>query len=154
MASILQAIVNKCANLFRSRQIARFAVVGVLNTMFGWTVFPILYFLLKPFNAHYLAVLTLSYVTSIIFAYVTNKIIVFRSEARGLMEFLRFASFYLIYFVVNLAVLPFGVEVLHINPVYVQCAMVMAISLSSYFWHLAVTFKQRTPARSEPDIPM
>lgn len=154
MSSIFWATVNKCANLFRSRQIARFAVVGVLNTVFGWTIFPILYLLLKQFEVHYLAVLTLSYVTSIIFSYVTNKIIVFRSEARGLMEFLRFTSFYLIYFAVNLAVLPFGVEVLHLNPVYVQCAMVVAISLSSYFWHLAVTFKQRTPARSEPDILM
>jgi putative flippase GtrA len=154
LSSIFHAIVNKFKNLFNNRQIARFAVVGVLNTAFGWTIFPILYLLLKPLKAHYLVVLTLSYVTSIIFAYGTNKIIVFRSEARGVTEFLRFASFYLIYFAVNLVVLPFGVEVLHINPVYVQCAMVVAIAMSSYFWHLAVTFKQRTPARSEPDIPM
>lgn len=151
MKSLLRSIASKCSNIFEQRRIARFAIVGLVNTVFGWSIFPILYYLLKPVHVHYIIVLVMSYVASILFAYASNKIVVFRSNDRSLMEFLRFASFYLVYFTVNLVVLPFGVEVLHINPVYVQCAMVLAISFSSYFWHLAVTFRKRQPAARETD---
>lgn len=86
--------------------------------------------------------LPISYIVSISFSYLTNKFLVFRSRSRSLAEFLRFSSFYLIYFAINAVLLPLGVELLHISPVLTQTMMVFAIATSSYLWHTIVTFRQ------------
>lgn len=93
-------------------------------------------------HVHYMVVLVLSYIVSISFSYLTNKFIVFRSHGKNLNEFLRFSSFYVLYFAVNAVVLPFSVEVLHVDPVLAQTVMVVAIAVSSYAWHAIVTFRQ------------
>ncbi|NOU02711.1 MAG: GtrA family protein [Novosphingobium sp.] len=124
-------------------RIFRFGVMGIVNTIFGIIAFPLLYYLLNPLGVNYVLIMTVSYIICILFSYMTNKSIVFKSKSRGFMEFLRFASYYLIAYVVNLITLPFCVEVLHWSPVWVQTGMIVAITANSYLWHSLVTFSTR-----------
>jgi putative flippase GtrA len=134
--------VNKARDTFRNHQIARFAIIGVLNTVFGLLTFPILYITLKPVHIHYMVVMTISYAICILFSYVTSKFLVFKSQEKSLKEFLRFSSFYGINYGINFIVLPISVEILHINPIWTQWAMVLFISASSYLWHKVITFRK------------
>jgi putative flippase GtrA len=118
----------------------RFLLAGILNTVFGLGTFPVLYFMLAGFKLHYLAILTISQAICITFAFLTNKFLVFRTKGNYMAEFLKFITFHLSYFAVNLLVLPILVELLHFNPVIAQSLFAILVIASSYFWHSRITF--------------
>lgn len=121
----------------------RFLVAGGLNTLFGLAIFPALLWLMTPLRWHYLVILTLCQILAVAFAYTTNKLLVFRTRGNHVREFVKFASFYVVNFAVNLAALPILVEVVHIPPAIAQTLFVLVVVLTSYFWHSRITFRPR-----------
>jgi putative flippase GtrA len=118
----------------------RFLFAGALNTAIGLGVFPLLYFTLASYRLHYIVILCLSQMICILFAYITNKFLVFKTKGNYVAEFLKFITFHLSYFLVNLAALPILVEVVNINPVIAQLFFATMVIVSSYFWHSRITF--------------
>jgi putative flippase GtrA len=55
-------------------------------------------------------------------------------------EFVKFISFHLTYFFINLISLPVLVEFLGFNPVTGQVLFAIVVIISSYFWHSKITF--------------
>ncbi len=127
------------------RRSLRFLIVGGINTAFGLSVFPALVWLLG--QRHYLVALAISQVTSLLLAFTLHKLFVFRSHGRLLVEFVRFASFYVGVYAVNWAMLPFLVEVAHVPPIFAQWGFAAVVLVGSYFWHSRVTFR---PASGAP----
>jgi len=119
----------------------RFLAAGAFNTAFGLAAFPVLYFLLVSFSFHYLVILTISQIICISVAFLTNKYLVFRTAGNHLGEYVRFILFHLSYFLVNVAALPFLVEVIGMNPVWAQTMFAVLVIVSSYFWHSRITFR-------------
>jgi putative flippase GtrA len=117
-------------------------IVGGINTVIGVVTFPILYFLFKGTELHYMAVLVLSQFLCVTSAFITNKYLVFRTSGNPLHEYLRFGAFYWIYFASNLLLLPIAVEVLKVNTVVAQVIISVAIVIISFYWHSAVTFRK------------
>ena len=122
---------------------ARFLVAGGMNTVFGLAIFPILMWTLGPLGVHYMAVLVICQIPSITFAYCTQKILVFRTKGNYLSEFRKFCLFYLYNFLINLAALPFLVEIVRVNPIVAQISYSLVVIVTSYFWHSRITFKTR-----------
>jgi putative flippase GtrA len=118
----------------------RYLLVGFLNTLFGLAVFPVLYITLQSNNLHYLYVLILSQLVGTTFAYLMTKYFVFKTKGNYINEFLRYSTFHFIYFLLNLAILPFLVEVIHLTPMIAQGFFSIAVIISSYFWHSQITF--------------
>jgi putative flippase GtrA len=125
----------------RHRTKIHFVLIGGINTVFGLAAYPLLYFWLAPHKLHYLQVLAISQAICITFAFVTNKYVVFRTVGNHFKEYIKFLSFHLIYFAINLAALPFMVEFLSMNPVWAQSFFAVAVIVSSYFWHSRITFQ-------------
>jgi putative flippase GtrA len=121
----------------------RFLLAGGLNTVVGLSVYPILFFLLKPLQLHYLLILTLSQIICICFAFLTNKFLVFKTSGNYLKESGKFLTFHLVYYLVNLAVLPMLVELGGMNPVWAQSLFAVLVIITSYFWHSRITFHTR-----------
>lgn len=119
----------------------RFLIAGGINTAVGLAVYPILYVLLKPFGVGYIQALIFAQIICITFSFVSNKYFVFKTKGNTKKEYLKFFSFYGVYFLLNLFCLPLMVEVLNMNPMIAQTLFSIAIILSSYFWHNAITFK-------------
>lgn len=119
----------------------RYLVVGGLNTAFGLSVFPILFFALAAYKLHYVIIFILSQTASITFAYVTNKFAVFKTRGNYLGEYSRFVAFYLTYSIFNLLALSVLVETTGLSPVWVQSGCAVLVVLLSYIWHSRVTFK-------------
>lgn len=119
----------------------RFLVAGGLNTVFGLSIYPALMWTLGPMGWNYIEVLILCQVVSVCFAYGTNKLLVFKTSGNYLAEFLKFSSFYVVNFVVNIAALPLLVELLHLSPVVAQTIFVIIVVCTSYLWHSRFTFR-------------
>ena len=66
--------------MLAENKLKSYLYVGIVNTIVGLSVFPILYFVLFEFNFHYLQILTGSYIISVLFAYMTNKGYVFKTS--------------------------------------------------------------------------
>ena len=120
---------------------ARFVVAGMLNTGFGLAIYPLLLWSVPLFRTHYLGALVIAQVISILFAYTTYKLSVFRTRANVMREFGLFSSFYFIASAINWATLSFAVEVLHILPIPAQLGFSLVLMAASYFWHSRITFK-------------
>lgn len=118
----------------------RYLLAGALNTAIGLAVYPVLYFLLAPLKLHYLTILVISQLVCVVFAFLTNKFLVFRTSGNYLQEFGKFLTFHFSYFLVNLAALPALVEFAGMNPVWGQTLFAVLVIVTSYFWHSRITF--------------
>jgi putative flippase GtrA len=128
----------------RHAQKVRYLLAGGLNTAVGLAAYPVLYFGLARFEPHYLAILVASQAFCICFAYLTNKFLVFKTKGNYVNETLKFISFHLAYFLLNLVVLRFLVERLQVPPVWAQMGFAVLVIISSYLWHSKITFSTRS----------
>jgi len=92
---------------------------------------------------YYLIVLTVSQIVCVTFAFLTNKFLVFRTKGNYGTEFMKFITFHLSYFLVNLAALPVLVVFFGINPIIAQTSFAVMVIVSSYFWHSRITFSSK-----------
>lgn len=121
----------------------RYLFVGGLNTLVGLSAYPVLYFALEQFALHYMVILVISQVFCVISAFFTNKFLVFRTKGNYIVEFLKFSSFYMAYFVINVAAMPVLVEMVKVHPAVSQVFISIGIIITSYFWHSRVTFAKK-----------
>lgn len=128
------------ADLARRRPV-RFLVAGAANTALGLALFPLLLWSVPWLHTHYLVALGISQAVCLAFAFATHKLAVFRTRGNVMREVAAFASFYLVNYAVNWAVLPFLVEVGGASPVPAQVGFTLAAIVGSWFWHSRVTFR-------------
>jgi putative flippase GtrA len=119
----------------------RFLIAGMVNTAVGLAVYPILYLVFEPMGMGYIQVLIIAQVLCISFSFVSNKYFVFKTKGNLKKEYLKFFAFHGFYFALNLVCLPILVEAFKINPIISQTGFAIAVIMTSYFWHNAVTFK-------------
>ena len=123
------------------RQKFAFLVVGGVNTVVGISIFPALFYLTRPWDVHYVPLLVVSQIAGITFSFITNKLIVFKTRGWSFAEYLRFATYYGIYFAVNLVLLPLCVEVFHQDPVIAQIFISIGSVVATYYWHSKISFR-------------
>jgi putative flippase GtrA len=137
-------IISKYKKLHNKDKIKiKYLLTGSLNTFFGLALYPIFYYILKSYQIHYLIILFFTQAICILFSFITTKLIVFKTKNDYFEEFLKFSTFYGIYFLVNLLFLPVIVEFLNINPVIAQTSFSCIVILSSYFWHSRISFYKK-----------
>jgi len=121
----------------------RFAIAGLANTVFGLAIYPTLLWSSPWLHRHYMTGLGIAQAVSLCFAFVSYKIVAFRTLGRrgvarqaGL-----FSTFYLINYAANWLALPLLVRGLHLDPVVAQIGFSVVLMLGSYFWHSRLTFR-------------
>lgn len=75
--------------LKKYREIIAYVIFGGLTTAVNY----IIYFPLRHYNVNYIASLVSAWVGAVLFAYVTNRIFVFKSKTRGARAFSEFLLF-------------------------------------------------------------
>jgi putative flippase GtrA len=137
--------------LWRDHQIKiRFFIIGIWNTIFGYLAYVgIDYLLMFVFQKRYVAYMTaavLSNIIATINAFIFHKHVTFKSTVRGKGVFIEFFKFYSMYTVTNilgLALLPFFVEVLKIDPKISGALLIPVVAIISYFGHSRFSFIKR-----------
>ena len=113
---------------------------GGFNTFVGLATFPLLYIGLHRFNVHYMAVLIISQIICVSGAFFMYKYFVFKTKGNLWREFLKFSTFYMVYFVFNILLMPLMVEGVGMNPIITQALISIGIIVSSFIWHSKITF--------------
>ena len=149
MASRWKARLHAMAD--RGGRPLRYVIAGLLNTAFSLAIYPALLWAFPYFQTHYMQALAIVQPIGIVFSFTTQRLGVFRSGGNILLEFVRYVSFYLLYFLMNWAALPFLVEVAKIPPIVAQTAFQTIAIVGGYFWHSRVTFLAKGPGAGEPD---
>lgn len=128
----------------------RFFVIGVWNTIFGYLAYVSLdYLFALVFQKRYVAYMTaavLSNIIATISAFIFHKYVTFKSTVSGkavIIEFFKFYSMYTVTSILGLALLPFFVEVLKIDPKISGALLIPIVAVVSYFGHSRFSFIKR-----------
>ena len=126
---------------FRYREQVLYLVVGGWNTVFGYAVWALLYFLLRH-QLHYLIILVLSWPFAVANAYICYRTIVFRSTANIWRELPRFSLVYVVTLVSALIALPILVNTLPFNLYVIQALYTGVVVVLSYLGHKYFSFRK------------
>ena len=134
------ALLHRPTELWRIQEL-RYLFVGVLNTLFGYTLGVGLYLALSPM-VHVLIIGVISNVLAITFSFITYKWLVFQSRDHWLAEYLKS---YLVYggsAVLGILLLWLLVDGLAI-PIWLAQGLAMSITVvASYLGHARFTFRR------------
>lgn len=122
------------------REQIAYLLVGAWNTLFGYALFALLYYLLGT-HLHVDVILVLSYVISIANAYIGYRFVVFRSTGSMARELPRFTAVYAVTLAANLVVLPLSLRLLPWNVYVVQGLFTVVIVVLSYLGHKYFSFR-------------
>ena len=130
-------------------QVLRFAMVGAVNTVFGFGVFAGLQLTIGR-RVHYLAILLISHIVSVLEAYVLQRWLVFQVSGRWWRDLARFWSVYLVALAINLVALPLLVEIAHVSVLPAQAIVMLGVAMGTFVAHRSFTFRdpRETSARS------
>lgn len=127
---------------------AKFIIVGIWNTIFGYGIFflfdTIFVWLFSSRSIAYMCAMGLAQPLAIINAYICHKYITFKSEAKGkaiIAEFFRFSTTYVVTFCLSLVLLPTFVEIGHIHPKIAAAIITLLCPVISYLGHSRFSFK-------------
>jgi putative flippase GtrA len=121
---------------------ARFAAVGVANTIFGFGVFAFLEVTIGE-RVPYLIILLISHVVSVLEAYVLHRYLVFQVRGRWFRDLARFWMVYLGALAFNLVALPGLVEWAGLPVLVAQAIVVLISACGSFFLHRGFSFARR-----------
>jgi putative flippase GtrA len=125
-----------------------FLVVGAYNALFGYVVFVGLYSWLHA-QMHYNVVLAIAYVTSVTNSYLLQRRLVFRTQSRRLVEFLRFNAVNIVALYLNMGLLYLAVRFLTPNVAVAQAAALFLTIAFTYVGHTRFSFMIADDTRSE-----
>ena len=126
---------------FRYREQILYLVVGGWNTLFGYGIWALLYFLLRD-HLHYLVILVISWPFAVANAYICYRTIVFRSTGRVSRELPRFSLVYVVTLASALIALPILVRTLPFNLYVIQALYTAVVVVLSYISHKYFSFKK------------
>ena len=133
-------MITLALNLWRDNEHLRFLAVGGWNTLFGYLLFVLLYWLLSA-SLHYMAIAVVAHFGAVTQSYMTQRHLVFRAARGGWRQFLRFN-------ISNLTALGFGlvclwllVDTLGLAVLLAQAITTMASVVLSYLLHKHYSFR-------------
>ncbi len=122
-----------------SRQ-TRYVVIGIWNTIVGYSLFTLFIFLFP--TSQYLLALCLATLLAGVNSYFTQRRFVWQSEANISGEIARFAIIFIGQFLVNAALLYVLVDRFNYHPLWTQYVLGTAIVISTYFLNKNWTFSK------------
>lgn len=135
--------------LKRHEQKLRYLLVGGWNTLFGYGVYALLYWLLRG-RLSYVLVLVPANVISITQNYFGYKFLVFRTKGNMLREYFKTYLVYGVAFAINLALLPLLHEVAGLPVLGAQAAAMVVTVVLSYFFYKYFAFRPAGAADGTP----
>lgn len=125
------------------KEVILYLVFGVLTTLVNWLSYMVLTDL---FHVPYLWATVVSQVLAVLFAYVTNRKWVFESKARGTAavarEMGKFFGCRAMAFVLDVALMWIGVDLLHVNDKAMKLVANVVIVIVNYVSSKLVVFKK------------
>ena len=130
------------------RELILYVFFGGLTTLVNWAGY---WLLADVFHVPYLWATAIAQVFSILFAYVTNRIWVFESKAKGFSavfwEMVRFFGCRAASFVLDLLCMRIGVGGLHINDMVMKLLSNVIVVIVNYVFSKLIVFRKPKQGR-------
>lgn len=130
------------------RELILYVFFGGLTTLVNWVGY---WLLADVFHVPYLWATAIAQVLSILFAYVTNRIWVFESKAKGFSavfwEMVRFFGCRAASFVLDLLCMRIGVGGLHINDMVMKLLSNVIVVIVNYVFSKLIVFRKPKQGR-------
>lgn len=130
------------------RELILYVFFGGLTTLVNWAGY---WLLADVFHVPYLWATAIAQVLSILFAYVTNRIWVFESKAKGFSavfwEMVRFFGCRAASFVLDLLCMRIGVGGLHINDMVMKLLSNVIVVIVNYVFSKLIVFRKPKQGR-------
>lgn len=113
-------------------EIINYVIFGVLTTLASLVTY---YLCSKVFHIYYLVSNVISFIISVLFAYVTNKIYVFKSDAKGskvLKELFSFVSSRILSFIIENVILVILVSVIKLDDMISKTIVQIIVIILNY----------------------
>lgn len=113
-------------------EIINYVIFGVLTTLVSLVTY---YLCSKVFHIYYLVSSVISFIISVLFAYVTNKIYVFKSDAKGskvLKELFSFVSSRILSFIIENVILVILVSVIKLDDMISKTIVQIIVIILNY----------------------
>lgn len=130
------------------RELILYVFFGGLTTLVNWVGY---WLLADVFHVPYLWATAIAQVLSILFAYVTNRIWVFESKAKGFSavfwEMVRFFGCRAASFVLDLLCMRIGVGGLHVNDMVMKLLSNVIVVIVNYVFSKLIVFRKPKQGR-------
>lgn len=130
------------------RELILYVFFGGLTTLVNWAGY---WLLADVFHVPYLWATAIAQILSILFAYVTNRIWVFESKAKGFSavfwEMVRFFGCRAASFVLDLMCMRIGVGGLHINDMVMKLLSNVIVVIVNYVFSKLIVFRKPKQGR-------
>ncbi|MDR0484891.1 MAG: GtrA family protein [Alphaproteobacteria bacterium] len=123
-------------------QFIRFIIVGGYNTVFGWLVFSLFYYLWGN-NLHYAIILIFAFIVGILNNFILFKIFVFKTKGNWLQEGVSTYISYAFLYPVNYLILFITINMYGMSAYMGQGIAVIIMPIITYFVLKIFAFKKR-----------
>lgn len=131
---------------YKYKEICNYIIVGALTTMVSLVSYFVFSRLMDINNNVYFVIAnTLSWILSVLFAYVTNKMFVFNSKSKGKdakREFVKFVSSRILTYVIDLLVMLILVKVIKFNNDIAKLVVQVIVFILNYIFSKLLVFKK------------
>ena len=136
----------------QGRELVNYLIVGILTTIVGLVIYYALTFtVLDPSNPLKLqAANILSWIGAVLFAYVTNKLFVFRSHGTNVLrEFTAFVGARVGTLFLDMAIMFVGVTVMGHDDRMIKLLVQVVVTIANYIISKFFVFRQKAPKKAE-----
>lgn len=133
---------KKLLDLYKkNKEIINYIIVGGCTTV----VSVVSYYLFRLVIDNYLVCTVLSWIVSVLFAYVTNRIFVFESTDKNIVtEFFKFVFARILSLLSEIAVMAFLVQLLHVDDKISKIVVQFIILVLNYLFSKLFVFKNKS----------
>ena len=118
----------------------RYLLIGIYNTVFGFSIFFILFFFFYP-KYNYIVLLTICHFICITNNFYFYKIYVFKFKKNLVAGYLKFTLVYILFFFLNLLFFELFVQKLEMNLYFSQVIIISIIVFLGYLLNKNFSFK-------------
>lgn len=130
-------------NLYKKyEEIIKYLLFGVLTTLVSILSYALF---TRLFNINYLISNVLSWILAVLFAFITNKLYVFKSETNNkdlLKEIIKFFEFRILSLLIELVIMYLFVDILKLNDMIVKIIAQVIVIVLNYVFSKVFVFKK------------
>jgi putative flippase GtrA len=134
---------KKIIDLFKKySEIIKYLIFGVLTTMVSIGVYALF---TKVFNINYMVSNCFSWVISVLFAYITNRIFVFESKSDDIIiEMYQFFKYRIVSFLIDVLLMYIFVELINIDDMISKVVVQVVVIVLNYVFSKLFVFKKES----------
>src|SRR5665648_651822 len=135
-------IIKNFVTLFmKYKEVLNYIIFGVLTTVVNWIVFQLC---IEIFSINWSIANVIAWIFAVIFAYVTNRIIVFQSSSPHVIkELLLFVQFRLVSLLLEMIIMFVLIEMIFFEPFASKIVTSVVVVIANYIFSKAVIFRYR-----------